>query len=109
MSQKLQYSLFKRLFAFAKPYKKYLIVAVGATILLAVLSPSRPYVIGQIINRYLLKDKDPNMLLLGSLLVLVMLLTEAILQVLGTYFSNLLAQSVIRGSSSKSNPAFYET
>lgn len=96
MSQKLQYSLFKRLFAFAKPYKKYLIVAVSATVLLAVLSPSRPYVIGQIIDKYLLKNHDPNMLLLGSLLVLVMLLLEAILQVVGTYFSNLLAQSVIR-------------
>jgi ATP-binding cassette subfamily B protein len=96
MSQKLQYSLFKRLFAFAKPYKKYLVVAVSATILLAVLSPSRPYVIGQLIDRYLLKAKDPNMLLLGSLLVLVMLLLEAVLQVVGTYFSNLLAQSVIR-------------
>jgi ABC-type multidrug transport system fused ATPase/permease subunit len=88
--------LFKRLFAFAKPYKKYLIVAVSATILLAALSPSRPYVIGQIIDRYLLKDKDPNMLLVGSLLVLLMLLFEAVLQVVGTYFSNLLAQSVIR-------------
>ena len=96
MSQKLQYSLFKRLFAFAKPYKKYLVVAVSATILLAVLSPTRPYVIGQLIDRYLLKAKDPNMLLLGSLLVLVMLLLEAVLQVVGTYFSNLLAQSVIR-------------
>jgi ATP-binding cassette subfamily B protein len=96
MSQKLQYSLFKRLFAFAKPYKKYLVAAVSATILLAVLSPSRPYVIGQLIDRYLLKAKDPNMLLLGSLLVLVMLLLEAVLQVVGTYFSNLLAQSVIR-------------
>lgn len=96
MSQKLQYSLFKRLFAFAKPYKKYLIVAVSATVLLAVLSPSRPYVIGQIIDKYLLKNHDANMLLLGSLLVLVMLLLEAILQVVGTYFSNLLAQSVIR-------------
>lgn len=52
--------------------------------------------IGQLIDRYLLKDKDPNMLLLGSLLVLVMLLLEAVLQVVGTYFSNLLAQSVIR-------------
>ena len=96
MSQKLQYSLFKRLFSFAKPYKKYLVVAVSATILLAAISPSRPYVIGQIIDRYLLKDKDPNMLLLGSLLVLIMLLSEAVLQVVGTYFSNLLAQSVIR-------------
>lgn len=96
MSQKLQYSLFKRLFSFAKPYKKYLVVAVSATILLAALSPSRPYVIGYIIDHYLLKDKDPNMLLLGSLLVLVMLLLEAVLQVIGTYFSNLLAQSVIR-------------
>jgi ABC-type multidrug transport system fused ATPase/permease subunit len=96
MSQKLQYSLFKRLFSFAKPYKKYLVVAISATILLAALSPSRPFVIGQIIDRYLLKDKDPNMLLLGSLLVLLMLLLEAVLQVVGTYFSNLLAQSVIR-------------
>lgn len=96
MSQKLQYSLFKRLFSFAKPYKKYLVVAVSATILLAALSPSRPYVIGQIIDRYLIKDKDPNMLLLGCLLVLIMLLSEAVLQVVGTYFSNLLAQSVIR-------------
>jgi ATP-binding cassette subfamily B protein len=96
MSQKLQYSLFKRLFSFAKPYKKYLVVAISATILLAALSPSRPYVIGQLIDRYLLKDKDPNMLLLGSLLVLIMLLLEAVLQVVGTYFSNLLAQSVIR-------------
>ena len=50
MSQKLQYSLFKRLFSFAKPYKKYLVVAVSATILLAALSPSRPFVIGQIID-----------------------------------------------------------
>lgn len=96
MSQKLQYSLFKRLFGFAKPYKNYLIVAVSATVLLAVLSPSRPYVIGKIIDKYLLKAHEPNMLLMGSLLVLVMLLLEAILQVVGTYFSNLLAQSVIR-------------
>ena len=96
MSQKLQFSLFKRLFSFAKPYRKLLFVAVSATILLAALSPSRPYIIGQIIHRYLLRDKDPNMLLLGSVLVLVMLLLEAILQVIGTYFSNLLAQSVIR-------------
>ena len=96
MSQKLQFSLFKRLFSFAKPYRKLLFVAVSATILLAALSPSRPYIIGQIVGRYLLRDKDPNMLLLGSVLVLVMLMLEAILQVIGTYFSNLLAQSVIR-------------
>ncbi|MFM7688138.1 MAG: ABC transporter ATP-binding protein, partial [Alphaproteobacteria bacterium] len=91
MSQKLQFSLFKRLFSFAKPYRKLLFVAISATILLAALSPSRPYIIGQIIDRYLLRDKDPNMLLLGSVLVLVMLLAEAVLQVVGTYFSNLLA------------------
>ena len=96
MSQKLQFSLFKRLFSFAKPYRKLLFVAVSATILLAALSPSRPYIIGQIVGRYLLRDKDPNMLLLGSVLVLVMLMLEAILQVISTYFSNLLAQSVIR-------------
>lgn len=96
MSENLQYSLFKRLLSFARPYRKYLIIAVTTTILLAALSPARPYVIGQIIERYLIKNQDPNLLLLGSLLVLSMLLLEAFLQVLGTYFSNLLAQSVIR-------------
>ncbi len=96
MNQKPQISLFKRLFSYVKPYKKLLFIAICSTILLAAISPSRPYVIGQIIDRYLLRDKNPNMLLLGSLLVLGMLLLEAFLQVVGTYFSNLLAQSVIR-------------
>jgi ATP-binding cassette subfamily B multidrug efflux pump len=96
MSQKLQFSLFKRLLGLIKPYRKLLFLAAAATILLAALSPTRPYVIGQIIDRYLLRDKDPNMLLMGSILVLIMLVSEAILQVVGTYFSNLLAQSVIR-------------
>lgn len=96
MSQKLQFSLFKRLLGLIKPYRKMLFLAAAATILLAALSPMRPYVIGQIIDRYLLRDKDPNMLLMGSILVLIMLVSEAILQVVGTYFSNLLAQSVIR-------------
>lgn len=79
-----------------KPYRKMLFLAAAVTILLAILSPTRPYVIGQIIDRYLLRDKDPNMLLMGSILVLIMLVSEGILQVVGTYFSNLLAQSVIR-------------
>ncbi|MEN9744061.1 MAG: hypothetical protein RLZZ65_1866 [Bacteroidota bacterium] len=96
MSENLQYSLFKRLLSFARPYRKYLIIAVSTTILLAALSPTRPYVIGQIIERYLIKNQDPNLLLLGSLLVLLMLLLEALFQVVSTYFSNLLAQSVIR-------------
>ncbi|MEY4350273.1 MAG: hypothetical protein RL078_320 [Bacteroidota bacterium] len=96
MSEKLQYSLFKRLLSYARPYRKYLIIAVSTTILLAALSPARPYVIGQIIERYLIKNQNPNLLLLGSLLVLLMLLLEALLQVVGTFFSNLLAQSVIR-------------
>ncbi|MFZ9657514.1 MAG: ABC transporter transmembrane domain-containing protein, partial [Crocinitomicaceae bacterium] len=96
MSEKLQYSLFKRLLSYARPYRKYLIIAVSTTILLAALSPARPYVIGQIIERYLVKNQNANLLLLGSLLVLLMLLLEALLQVIGTYFSNLLAQSVIR-------------
>lgn len=96
MRQKLQFSLFIRLFSYAKPYRKLLVLAVISTVLLAALAPSRPYIIGRIIDRYLLRDKDPDMLLLGSVFVLVMLLLEAILQVMGTYFSNLLAQSVIR-------------
>ncbi|MEN9698953.1 MAG: hypothetical protein RLZZ301_151 [Bacteroidota bacterium] len=96
MSAPTQPSLFRRLLHYARPYKKYLFLAIAATILLSALAPTRPYIIGKLIKKYILEHQDPNRLLWGSLLILVMLILEACLQVVSSYFSNLLAQSVIR-------------
>ena len=98
MSEKktINLRLFSRLVAYAKPYKTYFIIAVSCIILLSFLGPLRPKLIGEMIDQFLVKSKNANMLLRWSLMILGILAMEGILQLVGSYYSNLLAQSVIR-------------
>jgi ATP-binding cassette subfamily B protein len=100
MSQrsKLDFGVFKRLLRFVKPYKRLLILSFLSTIVLSALTPARPYLIGEMVNRYIVTEDNQNAsaLLNWSLLILLMLLFEGIFQFVGSYLSNLLAQSVIR-------------
>lgn len=88
--------ILKRLFVFAKPYKKYLILAIVFTLGLAVLSPLRPSIIGNMVDEYIVKNQDSSALLTWTLVIIAMLLMEALFQFLTTYFANLLAQSVVK-------------
>jgi len=98
MSEKktINLRLFSRLVAYAKPYKSYFIIAVTCIILLSFLGPLRPKLIGEMIDQFLVKSKNADMLLRWSLIILGILAMEGILQLVGSYYSNLLAQSVIR-------------
>jgi len=87
--------IFKRLVAHIKPYKGLFFIAVFCTLSLAAIGPSRPMVIGHMVDEYIVKSKDGDKLLLWSGVVVIMLVFEALLQFANTYFSNLLAQSVI--------------
>ncbi len=93
---KLNTKVFLRLLTFAKPYRSILLVALFSVIVLGFISAARPYVIGEVVKRSLVDDLLPDLLLKGTLLVVGMLIMEAILQFLGAYFSNLLAQNIIR-------------
>lgn len=95
----LNFSLFGRLVAYAKPYKSYFFIAVCCIIPLSLLGPLRPYLIGQMVERYIdLKtgEKNETMLLYWALAIFGILMLEGVLQLFSSYFSNLLAQSVIR-------------
>lgn len=92
----INFGVFKRLIGFLGPYKKYFIISVFCIIALSFLSPMRPYMIGEMVDKYVVKSKNPNMLLYSSLLIVGVLVLESILQICSTYFSNLLAQSIIR-------------
>jgi ATP-binding cassette subfamily B protein len=83
---------------FAWPYKRLVIISFFCTILLAVVSPYRPKLIGDIVQKYIASEesRNVNLFFFWTMIVLGMLFLEAILQFLTTYFSNLLAQSVIR-------------
>lgn len=95
---KIDFRIFRRLLKFAKPYLGLLILAFICTILLSVLGPLRPLIIGDMVQKYVVDPKTQNqeLFLKWTLIVGGMLLFEALLQFFGVYFSNLMAQSVIR-------------
>jgi ATP-binding cassette subfamily B multidrug efflux pump len=102
MSEKatINISIFKRLVSHLKPYRKTFFVAVLCSILLAVLGVSRPLLIRSMVNNYIAIDlktetPQPNMLLFWTLVILGILFVEQIIQFIGSYFSNLIAQSII--------------
>lgn len=98
MSEKatINLSVFKRLIAYAKPYKGILLLAVLSTLVLSILGPTRPALIGNMVNNYIIKKQDGNMLFFWSMIIIGMLLLEGVLQFTSSYLSNLLAQSVIK-------------
>ncbi len=55
------FSLLKRVFRYAAPYKSRLYVSVFLSILLALLSPLRPFLIQVTINEYIRKGAAPGL------------------------------------------------
>lgn len=92
----IDFGIFFRLVSFAKPYKSFFIVSVFCTLLLSVLGPLRPALIGNMVDSYIIKEKNPSALLNWTLVIVLILFLEGIIQLAGSYFSNLLAQSVIK-------------
>ncbi len=88
--------IFKRLVSFARPYKSLFLFAVLCTVTLAVLGSFRPYIIGDMVSKYVIKSKDGEKLIFWTIVVVGMLVMEGILQFSSSYLSNLLAQSVIK-------------
>lgn len=93
---KIDFHVFKRLVRFVKPYRRLLIFAFVCTLVLSVLSPGRPILIGMMVNQFIVNNQDGEALLNWSLMLFGILVLEGIFQFLASYFSNLLAQSVIR-------------
>lgn len=89
-------SIFKRLVSYVKPYKQLLFFAVTCTVILAILGPMRPFIIGDMVSKYITDSQNKEQLFYWTMVVVGMLVIEGILQFTGSYLSNLLAQSVIR-------------
>ena len=89
-------SVFKRLLTYITPYKKLFWGAVLCTLLLAVVGPIRPVIIGKMVDQYIVKNQDKSALLWWTLIIIGLLILEAVIQFLNAYLSNLLAQSVIK-------------
>lgn len=89
------FQLFKRIFSYTKPYFNLVVIAFAITILLSILGPLRPYFIGKIIEDYI-AQKDANGLLFFTVVILVLLVLETVIQFFDAYITNVLGQKVIK-------------
>ena len=89
------FPLFKRVLKYVVPYNNTFYVTTFLAVLLSFLSPLRPILIQHAFDNYILIP-DLNMLQKITILLIVLLVLESIVQFFYTYGANLLGQSVIR-------------
>lgn len=94
--KKVDFRMFKRLMLYVSPYKKLFVFASFCVLLLSFLSPLRPYLIGNMVDNYIVNTQNSELLLRWCIGIVGLLFLEGVLQFVSSYFSNLLAQSVIR-------------
>ena len=99
------FSLLRRVFRYAAPYKKRIYLSVFLSILLAVLSPLRPFLIQVTINDYIrkgaapglsLKQRMEEMIIWVTILQIVLLLIETVARFYFSFITAWLGQTVVR-------------
>jgi ATP-binding cassette subfamily B protein len=88
--------IIKRFLGLVLPYKKHFFLALFSVLLLSVLGPLRPYLIGKAVDQYIIQTTDSKRLLFALLGVFILLIIETLVVWLATYFSNFLAQTIIK-------------
>lgn len=88
-------SLLKRIFNYVKPYRGIFIWSVSLTVALAIIAPLRPLLIQYALDNYIFTDNYKGLLNI-TLLMILLLLAQTIIQYFHTYLTNTLGQSTIR-------------
>lgn len=87
--------LLKRIFQYVKPYRAVFVWSVILTILLAAISPVRPFLIKYTLDHYILTGNYSGLVNMTMLMVF-MLILQTLIQYNHTLLTNTLGQSVIR-------------
>jgi len=99
------FSLLRRVFRYAAPYKKRLYLSVALSILLAILSPLRPFLIQVTINDYIrkgaapglsLKQRMEELVIWVTILQVVLLLIETVSRFYFSFITAWLGQTVVK-------------
>ncbi len=89
------FTLLKRVFSFAAPYRRYFYLSMFLTVLLALLSPVRPWLIQQTVDKYI-TNQWAQMLMVITIVQIGLLLVETAVRFFFSYITNWLGQSVIK-------------
>ncbi len=91
----IDWSLLKRVLKYVKPYKRTFWITSFSTILLAILSPLRPWMIQYTFDNYIIIANN-SMLLIMTILMICLLIFETLVQYHNTYSTNWLGQTVVK-------------
>jgi ATP-binding cassette subfamily B multidrug efflux pump len=91
----LDLSVLRKVFTYASPYKREVYVSIILSIVLAVLSPLRPFFIQYTVNHFI-KDKDMHWLILITIIQIGMLLAETGLRFYFGFLTSWLGQTVVK-------------
>ncbi|WP_143310720.1 ABC transporter ATP-binding protein [Chitinophaga vietnamensis] len=89
------FSLLRRIFSFAAPYRRSFYVSMLLTVVLAVISPLRPYLIQVTVDKYI-ANQVMRMLVIVTVVQILLLLLETIVRFFFSYLTNWLGQSVVK-------------
>ena len=81
------FSLLRRIFSFAAPYKRSFYLSMLLTVVLAALSPARPYLIQLTVDKYI-ANQWVRMLIIVTLVQVVLLLVETLVRFFFSYLTN---------------------
>jgi ATP-binding cassette, subfamily B, multidrug efflux pump len=91
----LDLSVLRKVFAYALPYKNKVYISIVLSIVLAVISPLRPYLIQYTVNHFI-ADKDMYWLILITIIQIGMLLAETALRFYFGFITSWLGQTVVK-------------
>jgi ATP-binding cassette subfamily B protein len=94
------FKLLRRIFAFTRPYRKTLYLALVLAIVLAVISPLRPFLIRESVDKYIGHDLMRGLIFI-TLFQFGLLLVESLLRFWFTYRTNWLGQTVVNDMRNK--------
>lgn len=88
-------NLLKRVFQYVKPYRSIFIYSIILTILLALIAPVRPFIIKYTLDNYILTGHYDGLVKM-SVLMVVLLVLQSVIQYSHTLLTNTLGQSAIK-------------
>ncbi len=89
------FSLLRRIFTFAAPYKRALYLSMVMTVIFAVISPLRPYLIQVTVDKYI-ANQLMKMLVTVTIVQIALLAVETVVRFYFSYLTNWLGQSVVK-------------
>jgi ATP-binding cassette, subfamily B, multidrug efflux pump len=89
------FSLLKRVIRYAKPYRKKFIISILLAFVISALTPIRPILIQQTVDKYIRNDM-PRMIVLITIIQVAILLLETLIRYYFTWLTAWLGQHVVK-------------